>query len=127
MKIRIFAAVVVSAGAFAVTGSTALASGEYEPNDSFNTAAGPIMSGGPISATIETENDEDYYFFYLPQRTQLQYRLSETDDPDTYNYVTSDIYRQDPDGPYDYYADLGVTRAKRSRVQSLYLAASTTS
>ena len=38
----------------------ASASGEYEPNDTFSTATGPVADG-TYSAVFETANDEDWY------------------------------------------------------------------
>lgn len=33
----------------------------FEPNDSFNTASGPLTAGTTSSASFETQNDVDYY------------------------------------------------------------------
>lgn len=44
--------------------STAFAQGEYEPNDSYITAAGPIFADTTYSGTYETSNDVDYFYFY---------------------------------------------------------------
>lgn len=84
-------AVIACSLAFAASAS---ASGEFEPNDTFNTAAGPIQAGVDISATYETVNDEDYYFFYLPQQTQLRYTLrNSTSAP---YRICLDLYQQTP-------------------------------
>ena len=76
---------------------SASAAGEFEPNDSFNTAVGPLVAGLPVSASIETVNDEDYFYFYVPQRTQLLYSLRNTSPFD--NTLCADIYRQENAGP----------------------------
>lgn len=55
-------------GAFA---ATAGAAGEYEPNDTILTTYGPLLGGTPYIGTIETENDTDWFRFYLGQRVQF--------------------------------------------------------
>ena len=47
----------------------------FEPNDSFNSAYGPLVAGTTYSGGFETENDADYFYFYLPTLTQVQYQL----------------------------------------------------
>jgi hypothetical protein len=64
------------AAAMLVPAASASAQAPYEPNDSYNTAFGPLTAGTTYSAAFETQNDVDYYFFYLPQLTQLRYTLS---------------------------------------------------
>jgi len=48
----------------------------YEPNDSFISGFGPITAGTTYAAGTETDNDEDYYFFYVSQRTQMFFKLT---------------------------------------------------
>jgi hypothetical protein len=72
----------------------ASAAGEYEPNDSFITASGPITSGVLYKGTFETSNDIDYYFFYLPTLTQLQFQTTNTTPKNA--YVCSEIVHQLP-------------------------------
>ena len=54
---------------------SAQAAGPYELNDSFNAAYGPLVAGTAYSGAFETENDADYFYFYLPVLTQLQFQL----------------------------------------------------
>lgn len=44
---------------------TARAAGEFEPNDSRGSAYGPLEGGIDYAATFETDNDSDWYFFYV--------------------------------------------------------------
>ena len=95
---------------------SASAQAPYEPNDSFNTAFGPIDAGAPYSATFETQNDADYFYFYLPDLTQLRYQASA---PAANDYgVSIEIYRQESDGTSyesDIYASAGETATEPSR------------
>lgn len=54
----------------------ATAAGPYEPNDTYDTAWGALEAGTTYSGVHETDNDDDYFYFYLPQRTQLQVQAS---------------------------------------------------
>lgn len=45
--------------------------GAVEPNEDFATATGPLVAGTPFKASLETINDIDFQFFYLPETTQL--------------------------------------------------------
>ena len=47
------------------------AAGAAEPNEGFATATGPLTAGQTFKASIETVNDADFQFFYLPDATQL--------------------------------------------------------
>lgn len=58
-----------------VLASSARAAGPFEPNDSYNSAYGPLVAGTTYSGAFETENDPDYFYFYLPTLTQMQYQL----------------------------------------------------
>jgi len=42
-----------------------------EPNEGFATATGPLVAGQPLDASLETINDADFHFFYLPEPTQV--------------------------------------------------------
>lgn len=42
-----------------------------EPNDDFITATGPLTAGQTFKASLETTNDVDFHFFYLPDTTQV--------------------------------------------------------
>lgn len=59
--ITLFLAAVV---VLAVT-SPADASGEFEPNDSRGSAYGPLVGETDYAATFETDNDSEWYFFYV--------------------------------------------------------------
>lgn len=45
--------------------ATAGAAGEYESNDSRADAYGPLEGGAEYAATFETDNDSDWFFFYV--------------------------------------------------------------
>ncbi|MGK2954132.1 MAG: hypothetical protein ACSLFI_00415 [Solirubrobacterales bacterium] len=51
--------------ALMVATAGAEAAGEFEPNDSRGTPAGPMVPGSTINATIETHHDSDWYKFYV--------------------------------------------------------------
>lgn len=42
-----------------------------EPNEDFATATGPLTAGDTFSASLETETDVDFQFFYLPDTTEV--------------------------------------------------------
>jgi hypothetical protein len=106
-SIRRGALLIISAAALGVSAPQALAAGEYEPNETYNTAAGPILSGGPISAGLETANDWDVYYFYVPQTTQLFFSVQNSGPHG--EYICSYIERQYPSEVDDLYAtDLSV-------------------
>jgi hypothetical protein len=67
----------------------------FEPNDSYIAATGPIFAGTNYSGALETSNDNDYFFFYLPQQTQLQFRLTNTSSKES--TICSQIAQQRPD------------------------------
>lgn len=66
----------------------------FEPNDSYIAATGPITAGTNYSGALETSNDRDYFFFYLPQLTQLQFRLTNTSSKES--FICSSIAQQLP-------------------------------
>lgn len=49
------------------------AAGEYEINDTRESAAGPLAGGTDYAATFETENDYDWYVFYLKAYSQMDF------------------------------------------------------
>jgi hypothetical protein len=57
--------------------ANALAVKEYEPNDTRDTAFGPLEGGKPYTATFETENDADWYVFYVKTYSQMDFTASE--------------------------------------------------
>jgi len=81
-------------GALLASAATASAAGPFEPNDSFITATGPIVAGTTYSGAYETSNDYDYFYFYLPQLTQLQFRTTNTTPKEV--GICSSIYHQLP-------------------------------
>jgi hypothetical protein len=67
----------------------------YESNDGYLSAYGPIMADTAYSAALETENDQDYYFFYVPQRTQMFFSLTMTNTPPNGDYsICSEVTQQ---------------------------------
>lgn len=50
----------------------------FEPNDSLLTAAGPLANNTTYVAADETENDTDYFYFYVttPSTAQLTFTLT---------------------------------------------------
>lgn len=75
----------------------------YEPNDSYITGFGPIEAGTTYSAGTETDNDEDYYYFYVPQRAQMFFNLTATKTVSR-SVVCGSVYRQTY-SDYDYIGD----------------------
>lgn len=61
-----------------VLSSSASATNEFEPNDSRDTATGPLEGGKSYSATFETENDEDWYVFYVRTYSQMDFSATMT-------------------------------------------------
>lgn len=59
--------------ALLVFAPSALATGEFEPNDSRDTAYGPLEGGKPYAATFETDNDVDWYVFYVKTYSQMDF------------------------------------------------------
>lgn len=51
----------------------ASAAGEYESNDLRDTAYGPLTGGTSYTATFETNNDVDWYVFYLKTYSQMDF------------------------------------------------------
>jgi len=54
-------------------GSSARAAGEYEPNDSRDTSYGPLAGGTWYTAMFETDNDVDWYVFYIKTYSQMDF------------------------------------------------------
>ena len=57
----------------AALSSSARATSEYEPNDSRETAYGPLAGGTWYTAGIETINDVDWYVFYIKTYSQVEF------------------------------------------------------
>lgn len=51
----------------------AQAAGEYEPNDTREAAYGPLAGGTDYTATFETDNDVDWYVFYIKTYSQMDF------------------------------------------------------
>jgi hypothetical protein len=56
---------------FGSTGYEPPGTPSYEPNDTIATATGPLAGGSTYSEAIQTQNDEDWYFFYTNGTQQL--------------------------------------------------------
>ncbi len=57
----------------------AMAAPTYEPNDTFDTAYGPLVPGNTYSDTIATGDDVDDYYFYVtnPNGSQVQVTIND--------------------------------------------------
>ena len=64
---RALPAAVAAVALLSIGGSASAA----EPNNSFATATGPLTAGQTFKASLETVNDVDYQFFYVPDTVQL--------------------------------------------------------
>lgn len=64
--------------ALLVLSSSAWATGEFEPNDTLSTAAGPLEGGKTYNASFETENDVDWYLFYVKTYSQMDFSATMT-------------------------------------------------
>lgn len=73
----------------------AQAKGEYEPNDSRETAYGPLTGGKEYVAEIDTENDVDWYLFYVKTYSQVTFTATMTKVPSEYCEVYLQLYDQD--------------------------------
>jgi hypothetical protein len=57
----------------------AVAQAPYEPNDTLDTAYGPLASDATYSAILESDDDVDYYYFYVTSQTTSQVDITVTD------------------------------------------------
>lgn len=69
---RIFFVTLLAALAAAPAARTA------EPNNDFASATGPLTAGQVLKASLETADDADYQFFYIPDFTELTVKLTNT-------------------------------------------------
>jgi len=72
---------------FGVIGPAPIANavGEFEPNDNQRTAAGPLVLLQTYSATMETENDLDYFKFYVAEGSaQTSFLATKTSSSDQF-------------------------------------------
>ncbi len=60
--------------------AVAKATPSFEPNDSFETAYGPLATGVTYADTIATADDEDYYYFYVTRQDGADVQVN-IDDP----------------------------------------------
>lgn len=72
-----------------------LAQPAYEPNDSLLTAYGPLANNSTYTATLETSNDLDYYYFYVTTSSTAQLTFTLTNlgggvgyEPEVRGYLT---------------------------------------
>lgn len=56
----------------------AAAGAPYEPNDSFAQANGPLVGGTAYASVIETDNDEDFFYFNTSGQRQLDIAVTRT-------------------------------------------------
>ncbi len=70
-----FIALLTLSVAIAANTSTALADGPYEPNETEDTARA-LPLDGVVSAGVETDTDEDYFFFYARETRQVRLQLA---------------------------------------------------
>src|ERR1044072_4440760 len=87
---RTFGAALVVVGLLLLTlGASARAASEYEPNDSRETAFGPVAGGTWYTAGIDTVNDYDWYMFYVKTYSQVEFQatVAEKSDSSSYFYI----------------------------------------
>jgi len=58
--------------------ASASAQPPYEPNDSLLTGYGPLANNSTYTATLETVNDVDYYYFYVTTQSSAQLTFTVT-------------------------------------------------
>lgn len=80
-------ALIVAIGALAC--SSASAQPPYEPNDSLLTGYGPLANNSTYTAVDETENDTDFYYFYVTTAStaQLTFTLTNLGGPAQYENI----------------------------------------
>jgi hypothetical protein len=66
-------AVVLLFAAWLIAAPASLAAGEFEPNDSREAAFGPLAGGTWYTGTLETDNDGDWFFFYIKVYSQMDF------------------------------------------------------
>lgn len=71
-------ALLALAGASLLAAPLSHAADPYEPNDSSASAAGPLLLGGSYAASLERENDRDYFFFYMTSPAESPAELTVT-------------------------------------------------
>jgi hypothetical protein len=96
----VVAAYLLTALAFA---ASAQAAKEFEPNDTRETAYGPLEGGKSYTATFETDNDVDWYVFYIKTYSQMDF--SATMVKSCEDYAAISLY--DKDGNSETYFNTG--------------------
>lgn len=95
-------AVVALLAALVAVGAVERASAQppYEPNDSLLTAAGPLANNTTYTAADETENDVDYFYFYVttPSTAQLTFTLTNLGGGFSGPYVYAEVTDSHGDG-----------------------------
>jgi hypothetical protein len=76
-------------------GSSARAAGEYEPNDSRDTSYGPLAGGTWYTATFETDNDVDWYVFYIKTYSQMDFSAGMVSSKREYSSAYLALYDKD--------------------------------
>ena len=77
--------------------SIAQAAGEYEHNDTRDTAYGPLAGGTWYEASFETDNDVDWYKFYIKTYSQMDFAAGITKEVGCC-YDTASLELTDKDG-----------------------------
>lgn len=75
----------------------AKAAGEFELNDTRETAYGPLEGGKSYTATFETGNDVDWYVFYIKTYSQMDFSATMVKSCEDYARIS--LY--DKDGNYE--------------------------
>jgi len=78
--------------------ASAHAAGEYEPNDSRDSAYGPLAGGTPYTGTIETDNDVDWFAFYVKTYSQMDFSATMVKSCSSFGEASIELY--DKDGRY---------------------------
>lgn len=74
--------------------ATALAAGEYELNDDRESAYGPIAEAVTYTAGLETDDDQDWFYFYVTKPSQLDITVRALNDPGCGSYIFQfDLYQ----------------------------------
>jgi hypothetical protein len=79
-------------------GASARAAGEYEPNDSRETAFGPLAGATWYTAGIDTVNDYDWYLFYVKTYSQIEFQATAVTGSTSSSYFY--LYGRDGDEIY---------------------------
>jgi hypothetical protein len=82
---------------FVALTSPAFADDTYEPNNTFQTAYGPLLSGASIVSYISTVNDVDYYCFYASRSSAVNIVLQTPSGLAPSSYYTYGVYLLDVD------------------------------